>query len=101
LAEVHWYEAHGIGRVEHKNKRFWSREMESEHHNYVLCIDHGDWPASLKIRKVYPCLPDAKAAEHLMLRVIDESGEDYHYPESCFVRIELPQRAERAFASAA
>ncbi len=31
----------------------------------------------------------------------DESGEDYLYPESCFVRIELPQRVARAFASAA
>ncbi len=75
--------------------------MESEQHDYVLCIDNGDWSASLKIRKVYPCLPDAKAGEHQMLRVIDESGEDYLYPESCFVRIELPQRAARAFVSAA
>ena len=75
--------------------------MAPEHHSYVLCIDHGDWPASLKIRKVYTCLPDDKAIEHQMLRVIDESGEDYLYPESCFVRIELPQRAARAFASAA
>jgi hypothetical protein len=75
--------------------------MESEHHDYVLCIDHGDWPASLRLRKVYPCLSDAKAAEHQMLRVIDESGEDYLYPENCFVRIEVPQRAVHAFASAA
>ncbi len=75
--------------------------MPSEHHDYVLCIDSGEWPASLKTRKVYPCLPDARAAEHQMLRVIDEPGEDYLYPEFCFVRIELPQRAARAFVSAA
>ena len=75
--------------------------MPSEHHDYVLCIDSGDWPASLMIRKVYTCLPDAKAAEHQMVRVIDESGEDYLYPESCFVPIELPQGAARAFVSAA
>ena len=75
--------------------------MESQDHDYVLCIDNGDWLASLKIRKVYPCLPDAKAAEHQMVRVIDESGEDYLYPESCFVRIDLPQPAARAFVSAA
>jgi hypothetical protein len=75
--------------------------MELEHYDYVLCIDSGDWPASLKTRKVYPCLPDVATAEHQMLRVIDESGEDYLCPESCFVRIELPQRAARAFASAA
>lgn len=75
--------------------------MGSDHRDYVLCIDSGDWPASLKIRKVYPCLPDAKAAEHQMLRIVDESGEDYLYPEACFVRVELPRRAVRAFASAA
>jgi len=40
-----------------------------ETHDYVLCIDHGDWPASLKTRKVYSCL-------------VDESGEDCLYPES-------------------
>ncbi len=75
--------------------------MPTDHHDYALCIDSGDWPASLKVRKVYPCLPDVKAAKHQMLRVIDESGEDYLYPESCFVQIELPQRAARAFVSAA
>lgn len=75
--------------------------MGSEHLDYVLCIDSGDWPASLNVRKVYPCVPDTKAAKHQMLRVIDESGEDYLYPESCFVRIELPQRAAHAFVSAA
>ena len=75
--------------------------MDLGDQDFVLCIDHGDWPASLKVRKVYACLPDPQAAKHQMLRVIDESGEDYLYPESCFVRIELPQRAARAFASAA
>ena len=75
--------------------------METKSQDYVLCIDSGDWPASLKVRKIYSCVPDAKAAEHQMLRVIDESGEDYLYPESCFVRIDLPQRAASVFASAA
>ncbi len=75
--------------------------MESKDQDYVLCVDNGDWPASLKVRKVYPCLPDVKAAAHQMLRIIDESGEDYLYPQSCFVPIELPQSAASVFASAA
>ncbi|HYP54330.1 MAG TPA: hypothetical protein VEQ42_12355 [Pyrinomonadaceae bacterium] len=50
--------------------------------------------------KVYRLLPDEKAAEHQLVRVIDESGEDYLYPESWFVPITLPQAAEEAMLAA-
>ena len=43
-------------------------------------------------------MPDAPARERRFVRVIDESGEDYLYPEEYFVPIELPRAAERAFA---
>lgn len=35
-----------------------------------------------ELRKAYPCLPDPQAAKHQMIRVIDESGEDYPYPRN-------------------
>jgi hypothetical protein len=54
----------------------------------------------LEPHKVYRVLPDAEAASHKMLRVIDESGEDYLYPDAFFVRIELPQAAEALFSEA-
>jgi hypothetical protein len=50
--------------------------------------------------KVYRVLPDEKAARHKLIRVIDESGEDYLYPESYFVLIKLPQVAVEAFLTA-
>jgi hypothetical protein len=40
-------------------------------------------------------LEDTFAAEHQMLRIVDESGEDYLYPESYFLHIELPRAVER------
>ncbi len=75
--------------------------MDPEHLEFVICIDNTSYSASLELRKAYPCLPDPQAAKHQMIRVIDESGEDYLYPEARFVRIELSQPAARALAAAA
>jgi hypothetical protein len=67
---------------------------------YVVCVKNEGYSASLELRKIYYVVPDIQAAEHQMLRVIDESGEDYLYPASYFVPIELPQAVEEAFALA-
>lgn len=64
---------------------------------FVVCIINDGYPASLEIRKIYQALHDEKAAEHNLMRVIDESGEDYLYPQRFFVSIELPQAAAEAF----
>jgi len=55
----------------------------------------------LDLRKIYQILPDKRAARDGYVRVIDESGEDYLYPESYFVSVRLPQKAQRAVAAAA
>ena len=57
--------------------------------------------ASLELRKLYQVLPDDSAVKHHQLRVIDESGEDYLYPENYFVPVNLPQSAEKAVLRAA
>jgi hypothetical protein len=67
---------------------------------FLLCVRNEGYPASLEIRKVYQTIPDATAAERHHVRVIDESGEDYLYPEAYFVPIELPEAAAGAFADA-
>jgi len=63
---------------------------------FVLCVRNKDYPASLELRKVYRLLPDNLATKHRQVRVVDESGEDYLYPEEYFVPIKLPPVAERA-----
>ena len=67
---------------------------------FVVCVKNEGYAASLELRKIYQVIPDARAAEHQLVRVIDESGEDYLYPEDYFAAIELPQAVEKAFALA-
>jgi hypothetical protein len=52
---------------------------------FVLCVRNEGYPATLELRRVYRVLVDERASERRLLRVIDESGEDYLYPEECFV----------------
>jgi hypothetical protein len=67
---------------------------------FVLCIRNEDCE-DLEPRKLYLVLPDETAAADGYLRVIDESGEDYLYPQEYFLPIELPKAAEKALLSAA
>ncbi|MEW5939517.1 MAG: hypothetical protein AB1750_07640 [Chloroflexota bacterium] len=62
---------------------------------FVICLRNDD-SEDLLLGKVYRVLPDDVAARDNYIRVVDESGEDYLYPASFFVVIELPTKAERA-----
>jgi hypothetical protein len=66
----------------------------------VVCIDHKGYAASLEKRKIYIVLRDAAAEKHGLLRIVDESGEDYLYPKKSFRPIALPQAVKRAVLSA-
>ena len=65
---------------------------------YVLCIDNKDCE-DLEKRKIYQAIQDKKAEQDGYLRVIDESGEDYLYPQSYFVFVQLPIEAQQALAA--
>jgi hypothetical protein len=67
----------------------------------VLCLNNEGYEASLETRKIYVSLTDAAAAEHGLLRVIDESGEAYLYPKTFFAAVELPPSLRRAVLAAA
>lgn len=70
--------------------------MTSTHlHQFALCIKNDD-SEDLERRKIYRVLPDEEAGKEGYLRVVDESGEDYLYPESYFVLVSLPREAENA-----
>jgi hypothetical protein len=64
---------------------------------FALCIDPSG-AEDLEKGKVYQVLPDSNAAQEGLLRVIDESAEDYLYPSACFVALDLPQKARDALA---
>jgi hypothetical protein len=58
------------------------------------------YAASLERRKIYRRLSDTRAARHGLIRVVDESGEDYLYPSAYFVPIAVPKSARRAVSRA-
>lgn len=62
---------------------------------FALCIENKE-TEDLEKRKIYLVLPDEEAAKEGYLRVIDESGEDYLYPASYFVLVQLPAEAQKA-----
>ena len=67
---------------------------------FAVCVKNEDYPASLEIRKIYEVLPDEKAAKHHFVRIVDESGEDYLYPDDYFVLIDIPHAVEIVFSKA-
>jgi hypothetical protein len=67
----------------------------------VVCVKNDGYAASLEKRKLYVTLRDLAAEKHGMLRVIDESGEDYLYPKLFFRPIALPQSVRKAILAAA
>jgi len=63
---------------------------------FAVCISNKGYAASLEVRKIYRLIPDKAGAKHGLVRVVDEMGGDYLFPEEYFVPIKLPQAAERA-----
>lgn len=63
---------------------------------FAVCVDNAEYPSSLELHKLYPVLPDEQAAKDGYVRVIDESGEDYLFPGSYFMVLELPPPRIRA-----
>jgi hypothetical protein len=67
----------------------------------VVCVANDGCAASLERRKIYVALRDPAAEKQGLLRVIDESGDDYLYPKMFFRAIALPQAVRRAVLAAA
>lgn len=66
----------------------------------VVYVDNEGYAVSLEKRKIYISLRDAAAEKHGMLRIVDESGEDYLYPRTFFRAIALPQAVKKAVLAA-
>ncbi len=74
-------------------------KINNSSEKFVVCINNENYPASLELHKIYRVLPDKDAAADGDLRVIDESGEDYLYPSSYFVPIQVSQTVEESLLS--
>jgi hypothetical protein len=70
-----------------KRSRRLPGDVERREERFVLCVRNEGYPAGLELRKAYRVLADEQASKRHQLRVIDESGEDYLYPEEYFVAL--------------
>lgn len=66
------------------------RDDPYEPPQFAICVRNDDYLASLELRKAYQVLPDEEGRRRGLLRIIDESGEDYLFPEEFFMLVELP-----------
>ncbi|MBI5304180.1 MAG: hypothetical protein HY868_18755 [Chloroflexi bacterium] len=66
---------------------------------FVLCINNTDYEASLIRRKIYKVIPDERAERDGLIRVVDESGEDYLFGADRFVTVELSEAVERVLVT--
>ena len=67
----------------------------------VVCVNNDGYPVSLEKRKIYVALPDADAEKHRLMRIIDESGDEYLYSKALFRSIALPESVKKAVLAAA
>ena len=62
---------------------------------FALCIDNSGCQASLIPGKIYRILPDPTAANDELVRIVDESGEDYLYHKDHFVFVDFPPAVKK------
>jgi len=59
-------------------------------------VNSRGYRASLELKKVYRQIADAWARSHKLVRIVDESGEDYLDPGHYFVSLPIPKAARAA-----
>ncbi len=73
---------------------------QKESARFVVCLNNEGYKASLGVGKLYRFIPDEEAEAEGLLRVIDESGEDYAFEETRFHRVSLPAIVEKTLLAA-
>jgi len=66
-----------------------------ENYKFAVCVENAGYSASLELRKIYQVIADADAGHNGEMRVVDESGEDYLYPERYFIVLDLSDEVTR------
>ena len=74
--------------------------MPAKKKGFAVCLRNEGFAASLEVRKLYPFINDPDAETNKLIRVVDESGEDYLYPARLFRKLALPSDVQRAIQMA-
>lgn len=76
------------------------KKAERRAAHFVLCLNNEGYPASLEVGKLYRFIPDERAEAEGLIRVVDESGEDYAFDASRFHPVPLPASVEEVLLAA-
>ena len=74
------------------------KKAEKAAAHFVLCLNNEGYKASLEVGKLYRFIPDKEAEAEGLIRVVDESGEDYAYAAKRFLVVNIPRVLERSLA---
>jgi len=72
------------------------KKAEGQSARFVVCLNNEGYKASLEVGKLYPFIPDEEAEAEGLIRVVDESGEDYAFDAARFHPVNLPASVEKA-----
>lgn len=67
--------------------------------HFAVCIDNEGYEASLELGKLYQVIPDEDADANDLIRVVDESGEDYAFAAGRFHTLDVPPVVQKALLS--
>jgi len=73
---------------------------EDQDIHFAICLNNDGYQASLEVGKLYRIIPDREAESHGLIRVVDESGEDYAFSAERFHQVELPISVEQVLLAA-
>ena len=79
-----------------QDQAFFRLGMPAKRKGFAVCLQNRGYGASLEIRKLYPFVNDTDAEANNLIRIVDESGEDYLYPAGLFRKLALPEDVKRA-----
>ena len=74
--------------------------MKKQSVQFAICLDNTGYPASLEVGKLYRFIEDDEAKAEGLMRVVDESGEDYAFEAERFYVMNVPPAVEKALLAA-
>jgi len=72
-----------------------------QEHQFAVCLNNEGYSVSLEVGKIYRVIHDDNAQENGLIRIFDESGEDYAFSSDRFHPIEVPKPVEEVLLAAA
>ena len=76
------------------------KRAEKQTAHFVVCLNNEGYKAALEVGKLYRFIPDQEAEAEGLIRVVDESGEDYAFAANRFHPVNLPATVEKALLAA-